>query len=148
MTVRVVVIGLLAAGLAGCVVVRPPYPAERPRWQLVDSVKQSEVACVIAQPIMRRSGKEGVGVQLMLKSRGDCSVRFTSARLAFASGNTIAVDVPPAQNLPGHSLLYAWWPIRFDNNAAWNRGENLAELHLAYDIAGKQGEWTFPMVQR
>lgn len=103
---------------------------------------------MIARPLVRRSGKQGVGVQLELKSRGDCSVRFRSARLAFASGKTIAVDVPPPQDLPGRSLVYAWWPIRFDNNAAWNAGENVAELHLAYDVAGTQGEWTFPMVQR
>lgn len=146
---RVVIAGLVAIVTAGgCVVVRPPYRTERPRWRLSPAVKETETGCVIARPLVRRSGKEGIGMQLMLKSHGDCSVRFTSARIAFAGGKTIDVGVPPAQELPGHSLVYAWWPIRFDNNAAWNAGRNTAELQLAYEIAGTRGEWTFPMEQR
>ena len=138
---------LLLVALTGCVVVRPPKPTERPIWRVTED-KQLDVDCVSARPLVRKSGKQGIGIALQLKSRGDCDVRFTVAHLHFADGTRVGIDPPSPQALPGRSLVYVWWPVRFDNNAAWNAGRRSGDLELAYAINGATGTWRIAMVEQ
>src|SRR5215510_6985112 len=125
--------GLVLLVLGGCVLLRPPTASERPRWRVDDS-SQLDAECVIARALVRKSGKQGIGIALELKSRSNCELTFTAARIDFADGAHIAVPPPRAATLPGGSVAYVWWPIAFDNNAAWNAGRNRATLAVSYAI--------------
>ena len=135
---------LLMLAVTGCVVVRPPKPAERPVWHVLDD-KPLDVECAIARAHVRKSGKQGIGIALQLNTRGDCAIAFSSAQLAFADGTRIELTPPAQQQIPGRSLVYVWWPARFDNNAAWNAGRHRGELVLAYAINSAQGTWRIAM---
>jgi hypothetical protein len=140
-------LALVLSVLVGCVVMRPPWVDERPRWQLVDPGAQLDTACVIGRAFVRKSGKQGIGIALQLRSRETCHVTFTAARLELAGGKTIEVAPPASRVLPGRSLVYTWWPVRFDNNAVWNRGHHDGELVLDYAIGGVTGSWRVAMRQ-
>jgi hypothetical protein len=120
-------------------VTRAPQMSERPRWRLVAAEARYEGGCALARAFVRKSGKQGFGVALQLRSRGDCSFAIRGARLQFAGGPTLEIPsgVVAPVTLPGRSLLYAWLPIGFDNDAAWNADRDDATLELAVEIAGQ-----------
>ncbi len=122
---RVVVTSLLA--LAACGGPIRAYP----RWILGDGSRFA-ADCLEAEAFVRTSGKTGVGVTVALRSRATCAVRITRAELIFDDGRA-AAELPPAEELPGRSLAYAWLPFAFDNNAAWNRGVHHGRFEL--DVA-------------
>ena len=62
------------AGLAGCIVVKPPHTHERPRWYVKNQTV--DVGCVSGVANIRKSGKQGIGMSVQLKSRSDCVVAF------------------------------------------------------------------------
>ena len=138
---------LILAALPACVVVRPPELSERPRWRIAgDDTLDAE--CVLARALVRKSGKEGIGLTIALHSRGDCDFTPTTISLQLATGTSVALAAPPPTVLHGRSLLYAWFPLAFDNNAAWNAGARAGTLAIGYTIAGKPGTWTIAMVQQ
>ena len=132
--------------LAGCVVTRGPSIDERPRWRLADDGKL-DAGCLSARAMVRKSGKQGIGIAVQLRSHGDCAVRFTGARLELA-GASLPIATPPSLDLAGRSQLYAWWPVAFDNNAAWNDGRATAALVVDYAVPGATGSWRIAMEQR
>lgn len=138
---------LLLVALTACVVMRPPHIDERPRWRLAQEA-QLDVGCAIVRPLVRKSGKQGIGMTLQIRTRGDCTVAFTQATLVFPDGTALALAPPPPHALPGRSLDYQWWPIELDNNAAWNAGRRSGELVLAYRIGDATGTWQLAMEER
>lgn len=164
---RLLVVASACAALAGCVITRPPRDSERPRWRIADDVR-FDSGCAIGRAFIRKSGKTGFGVTLQWKSRGDCKVALDAVTLkfdrpsaalrvaarpgeagAFDQGGKVAVPVIPPVDLPGRSLVYAWLPVPFDNNDAWNDGLDHATLELAVVVAGAPATpWRIPVVQR
>ena len=138
---------LLLLALTGCVVVKPPALHERPRWRITDD-KELDTPCVIARALVRRSGKQGIGMALQLKTRGDCEIAFSSAKLVFADTTELVLAPPPPQHVPGRSLVYVWWPIAFDNNAAWNASRTASALHLEVAANDATRTWQIEMVHQ
>jgi hypothetical protein len=150
MPVRTLLIAWLA--LAGCVVTRAPRIDERPRWRVLgdpndEAVGQLDYYCLRGRAFVRKSGKQGFGVAMQLRSRADCTVAFDRVQLVFDDG---AVDIAtiPAIPMTGRSQLYAWLPVAFDNNAAWNAGRTSATLVLELTIAEAPAVWRIPVEQR
>jgi hypothetical protein len=132
--------------VTGCVVIRAPELAERPRWHITGH-DQLDTECVSARALVRKSGKQGIGVAVQLRSRMDCTFTPTSVALVL-HGETIALPTPPPIMLHGRSQLYAWLQLGFDNNAAWNRGDNDGVLALAYTAGTQTGTWSIEMHQQ
>lgn len=132
--------------LVGCIVTRPPKTEDRPRWYITSDAGLDR-DCVSARAMIRKSGKQGVGVSLQLRSRTDCTVSIDSVKLELAKSTTAVPAIAPL-SLRGRSLVYAWLPVPFDNNAAWNDEHNNAAIHLELKIAGKPVTWTISMEQR
>lgn len=138
---------LALALLAGCVVMRPPNDGERPRWRITHD-EQLDADCVSARALIRKSGKQGIGMAVQLRSRTDCTFAPTTAALVFPDGATLALPVPPPTPLHGRSQLYAWYVLGFDNNAVWNAGRNDAVLALGYIAGASTGTWTIGLHQQ
>lgn len=142
----------LAAGvcavLAGCVVTRPPRDNERPRWRIADDI-HFDAGCASGRAFIRKSGKTGFGVTLQWKSRGDCTIALDAVHLRFDHGGKVAVPAIAPLTLPGRSMVYAWLPVAFDNNEAWNDGLDRATLELSVAVAGAPATpWRIPVVQQ
>ena len=138
---------MILAVLAAC---GDPAKSRRyPRWIVEPSMTQ-EIAwrdCAGVRAFVRKSGKQGIGVAVELRSRTDCPVTVPRAELVLADGTRApaTLEVPP---LRGRSLLYLWLPIRFDGDAAWNRGARRGRLELDLAIAGVvQPTIAVPLVQ-
>lgn len=134
--------------LAGCIATRPPKLDERPRWRVAGDAPL-DAGCVLGRAFVRKSGKQGFGVALQLRSREDCAVIIDYLELVFPH-RTLALDVVDRREhvLPGRSQRYAWLPVAFDNNAMWNAGHDTATLVLALRVAGQRVAWRIPVVQR
>jgi hypothetical protein len=132
--------------LGGCIVTKPLAHEKRPRWYTLGPAAL-DADCLIARAFVRKSGKQGVGLALQLRSRRDCSVSIDTVRIAFAKREIIVPSIAPLA-LRGRSQLYAWLPVPFDNNAAWNAERNQATLELALTVDGKPVGWKIPMEQR
>jgi hypothetical protein len=132
--------------LAGCVMTRAPRVEERPRWWIVRGAT-FEGDCLLAAAEIRRSGKQGIGVTLTLKSRRTCAARLVQGTLVVGREAHRAPPIAlPA--LPGRSLRYAWLPIAFDNNAAWNAGARRGRLELELELDGRAHAWALELEQR
>jgi hypothetical protein len=118
-----------------------------PRWVLVGG-RDLRHGCAIADAFVRRSGKEGVGVTVALRSTRDCDVRITRAALVFPDDVAAAGVVPAAAPMAGRSLAYAWIPIRFDGDRAWNQHRDRAALELELTVDGVARAWKIPAEQR
>jgi len=139
---------LACAALAGCVITRPPRESERPRWRIAGE-DRFDAGCASGRAFIRKSGKTGFGVSLQWKSRGDCRVALDGVHLRFAHGAKIVVPAIPPLELRGRSIVYAWLPVPFDNNEAWNEGLDRATLELAVAIAGAPATpWQIPVLQQ
>ena len=137
---------LVASLLGGCIATRAPRLEERPRWHLQgDGLLETE--CVAGRAFIRKSGKQGFGVALQLKSRGDCRVSIDTVKLVFPR-NTIELPTIAPIELRGRSMIYAWLPVPFDNNAAWNAERNDATLDLGVTAGGRAVAWRIAVQQR
>jgi hypothetical protein len=157
---RAAPLAALVLAAAGCVVTRPPFTHERPLWRIT-SGDSFEAGCAIGRAFIRKSGKAGFGVALQWRSRGDCRVAIEAVRLRLAhreltaappgTGAAAKLAVVPlaAVELPGRSLVYAWLPVQFDNDAAWNDGRDHGLLELDVAVAGAPATpWRIPVHQR
>lgn len=130
---RALLLGMIVAAGA-CTISEAPRLEQRPRWN-IGTGERYDAGCVAARAFVRKSGKQGLGLAVQLRSRGDCRVAITGARLAIG-GRDLAIPGVAPIDLPGHSQAYAWLPVRFDNNAEWNAGHVDAWLVLAIRIDG------------
>ena len=118
-----------------------------PRWTL-QGARDLRAGCAIADAFVRKSGKEGIGVTLELRSTHDCDVRVSDVALVFPDGARARGDAPAAQKMIGRSLAYLWIPIRFDGDRAWNEQRLRAELDLAIEAGDAHGAWRIPAEER
>lgn len=143
MSVRAAILVLLV----GCVVTRPPNLTERPRWSLLAPAHHAE-GCAQADAFIRKSGKTGLGLSIRVRSTSDCTFTITASRIVFGRRAIAAGAVGPIA-LPGRSQLYAWLPIRFDNDAMWNDDRNDATIELDVAVAAAPTTtWKIPVHQR
>ena len=127
--------------LAGCVITRPPELAKRPRWTVVGADTFAG-RCVDVHAAVRKSGKQGFGVALRLRSHDECTFEIKQVKLELPS-RSIDIAAPERVVLAGRSQRTLWLPVPFDNNSAWNDGDNTATLELATT----DGAWRLAMHQ-
>jgi hypothetical protein len=137
---------LLLVALAACG--DPRHPRHYPRWVIEPAAEVAWRECVGARAFVRRSGKQGLGVTLELRSRTDCAVTIARAEVTLEDGTRAAGEPPPLDGLHGRSLVYLWMPVRFDGDRAWNRGVRHGQLELTLALGGvAQPPITFPLVE-
>lgn len=145
---RVRVVPLVTAAVAAAALLAPAGCGgayrDYPRWRLTGGTEYAN-DCVEATGFVRVSGKTGVGMSVQLRSRRDCAVQVTRAELVLGDRRYPA-ELPPAQTLPGRSLIYLWLPFAFDNNAAWNDGRRRGQFELELTANGQPLAWTLPAV--
>jgi len=144
----------LAALAAVCATGCPPrrYVRDYPRW-IADGGRDLRAGCAVADAFVRKSGKEGVGVTVELRSTHDCDARITRATLvfpdgAFPGGARADAALPDQAPLVGRSLVYRWLAFRFDGDRAWNAGVRRAVLELELAAGGETRRWRVPLEQR
>ncbi len=127
-------IGLLALLLCACT--DPMHPRTYPRWVVDGAADVAWRDCAGLRAFVRKSGKEGIGVSLEVRSRKDCAAAIVRAQLVFDDGARAAATIPALPALGGRSLRYLWMPIHFDGDDAWNRGVRRARLDVEVAIDG------------
>ncbi|MEZ4403065.1 MAG: hypothetical protein R3B06_23785 [Kofleriaceae bacterium] len=128
---------VIVAVVAGCGGPSRAYP----RWSF-DERATGTAGCVDGEALVRVSGKAGVGVTLALRSHRTCAVQVTRAELVL-DGQRVSAELPPAQTLPGRSLVYLWLPFPFDNDAAWNAGRRRGRFEFELVVDGAPAtRWT------
>jgi hypothetical protein len=132
--------------LSGCIVTQPLKLEKRPRWYALGPAAV-EADCLLGRAFVRKSGKQGIGLALQLRSRRDCAVSIDTVRMVFPTREIMVPSIAPLA-LRGRSQIYAWLPVPFDNNAAWNAERNQAVLELALTVEGRAVAWKIPMEQR
>ncbi|CAN5886167.1 hypothetical protein BH11MYX3_BH11MYX3_40190 [soil metagenome] len=133
--------------VSACVVTRAPRVEERPRWSLIAPASYA-ASCIEGAAWIRMSGKTGIGLSLRLRSRGDCSFAIRGSRLVVGTHPIVTGSLAEIR-LPGRSQLYAWLPVKFDNDALWNDDRNDATLELDVVVAGQPtATWSIPVHQR
>jgi hypothetical protein len=139
-----VALAVLILTLSACV---GRYTRAYPRWTLSGG-RDLRAGCAIADAFVRKSGKEGIGVTLELRSTHDCDVRITDVALVFPDGARARGDAPPPSKMIGRSLAYLWIPIRFDGDRVWNDELLHADLVLALDAGDAHGAWKIAATER
>jgi hypothetical protein len=116
-----------------------------PLWKITaDSSRAAD--CAALEAWVSKSGKEGVGVTVALSTAAqDCDVTWKSARFHL-SQSVVAAPLPPAAHL-STAPEYQYLAFAFDNETAWNRGDNAATLHLDLLVNGAPQEWDGPLAQ-
>lgn len=128
-------IGLLALLLL-CACNDPMHPRTYPRWVVDGAADVAWRDCAGLRAFVRKSGKEGIGVAIELRSRKDCAVGIARAELVLGDGARVTATIPTFPAPRGRSLLYLWMPLHFDGDDAWNRGVRRARLDVELAIDG------------
>lgn len=145
--------GLIVSLLLGACT-DPRHPRTYPRW-VTDSTNAGTAAdpevkwadCAGLRAFVRKTGKEGIGVTLEVRSRTDCPARIASAGITFPDRSVAPATIPAVPELRGRSLRYLWMPIHFDGDARWNEGTRKAQLHVQLEIDGApQPALTWPLI--
>ena len=84
--------------------------------------------------------KDGYATPFVGKKEDYKAVRHYQAELILDDGARAAADAIDLGPLPGRSLRRYWMPVRFDADAAWNRGTRRGRLELALRIGGQAQE--------
>lgn len=149
--VRVMRIGLLLLLLAGCQ--DRLHPRTYPRW-VVDGAGDPSVQwrdCAGLRAFVRKTGKEGMGITLEVRSKTDCEAQIARAVVVLPDGArrfTAEATIPMIPALPGRSLRYLWMPVHYDGDMMWNRGVRRGTLEIELTIAGAaQDKITWPLVE-
>jgi hypothetical protein len=124
----------------------PDHSRQFPRWVMQD-LEQPAVqwrGCAGMRAFVRKSGKQGIGITLEIRSKLDCPVDL-DATAVLSDGTTSTVQ--KHIDLHGRSLLYQWLAFHFDGDRAWNRGARSGRLDLALTAGGEaQPVLSLPMV--
>lgn len=138
---------LLLLGAAGCADTQ--HYRQYPHWVTDTGSEPTWRDCAGLRAFVRKSGKQGIGVTLEVRSRTDCALEITRAHVTLDDGTVADGELMPQSPLRGRSLLFLWMPVRFDGNAAWNRGTRGGQLVLELAIAGvAQPPVTFRLTTR
>lgn len=144
-------VGVLFAALASLATSRPQVGY--PYWRVSEIGDQEspvrESGCVAIQAAVVRSGKQGLGVLLVDRSR--CAVRLIAARvrvgapLPDGSGKVQVVDAVPYPTWDGDRSVYL--AFEFDNERTWNEGVRSGVLQLVVEAEGEpRATLSFEMV--
>jgi hypothetical protein len=126
----------------------PQHSRQFPRWEASLAQNLEWRGCAGARAFVRKSGKQGIGVTLELRSRQDCPVTIARLELAFSDGSRAPGVLPPLDGLHGRSLVYLWVPIYFDGDHYWNREVRSGELQIDLAIDGAvQPTVTVPLTE-
>jgi len=127
----------------------PRVLRDYPRWRIVGGQAFAR-DCLRAEAYVRKSGKTGIGVTLVLRSLHDCAVEIRRAELVFPDGHraTATAEARALAPMAGRTLRYHWLPLRFDNDRAWDDGQRDATLELELAIAGQPVVWRMPAQHR
>ena len=104
--------------LAGCF---PPIEGARayPEWHAsVGSVALG--GCADVRVLPRKTGKEGLGLTMILRGRAPCAVSLKSIELEAGGAVHPAANVPAPLQLQSGDEVHAWVAIAFDGDAVWN----------------------------
>jgi hypothetical protein len=126
-------VALALVTLVGC-----NSSSSRPRVYPRMVAQETDVAwrdCAGIRAFVRKSGKQGLGVTVELRTRRPCAITVARAELVLSDGARARAELPPAAP-PGRSLVYLWTPIRFDGTAAWLRGVRGGQLELDLVVDG------------
>jgi hypothetical protein len=119
---------------------------EFPRWRFTGPA-EVDAGCALGRAFIRMSGKTGVGVNIQLRTRGDCRVRLARAELVL-DGVRAPATLPEPILLRGRSLVYVWVPFEFDNEAAWNAGRRDGTFEIDVEAGGTITTWRIPADHR
>ena len=127
----------------------PAHPRHYPRWIVDGADPQIQWReCAGLRAFVRKSGKQGIGVTVEVRSRTDCALAITRAELVLDDGMRAPGVLPALGALRGRSLMYLWMPVRFDADGAWNRGVRRGRIEVALSIAGvEQPPIAWPVVE-
>ena len=132
-------VGILVASFAS-LATSPPY---RPfaAWQ-VQQAESRVVGCARVEVWVSKSGKEGVGISMSVRTPEGCDVRLEGATLAIADRTFAATDLPRGALLDDRPVYV---PFLFDNEALWNDGKRDGDLRLRFVVSGEPAELALPM---
>lgn len=135
------VAAVLACALATAATspLRVSYPRNYPEWRLT-SLLRLDQGSLRVRGWFSKSGKEGVGLTLRLRSCGESipRVAVTRASLEVAGAGAFAAELPlPVELAPGATRdLYL--PFALDNERLWNDGRRSGQLLLELVIDGRR----------
>lgn len=98
-------------------------PPNYPSWQALGP-DEHRIGCARVEAWVSKSGKEGFGVTVDLRSvagDGGCHVELTQASFRDAAGTLTEAALPPPLDACGDVRTHAYLPFAFDNQALWNR---------------------------
>lgn len=141
---------LCALASAACSILELSSPG-RPYavWNVHGSARPAGT-CATIQPIVAKSGAEGVGFILVVEGKGTCTLAMSAMEMRLADeGLQRPLAFPPAAVTPG-VLLRVYAPIAFDHRSAWNRGSRAATFVVRGTIDGQTfeaGPWTMDDIE-
>jgi hypothetical protein len=133
---RVAIALCLAAASVACEGRARPFAM----WRAVEPMT-AQVDCADLQVWVCKSGKEGVGLTVALRTLDPqattaCRVEVVRAALSVLGASYAPTHLPPAPELrPGASVFF-YLPFPFDNNSAWNDGARHATVTLEIETRG------------
>jgi hypothetical protein len=144
---------VLVSGLASLATsrARGQYVRDFPKWA-IDGPHAHALRCGSIDAWVLKSGKQGAGIVLEVTAKGmDCRVDVQAAQLVLNKGETVlsvATRPPSALAEAGGSPRELYVPFLFDGDAAWNRGDRDAALHLALLVSNEPEVWELHLTQR
>lgn len=142
---------VLVSGLASLATsrARGKYVRDFPTWA-VDGPHTHALRCGSVDAWVLKSGKQGAGIVLEVTAKEmDCRVDVQAAQLVL-KGETVSVAMRPPAALAeaGGSPRDLYVPFLFDGDAAWNRGDRDAALHLALVVSNEPEVWDLHLSQK
>jgi len=135
------VAAVVATGLASVATSRLHAQRVYPQWT-ADSAARQSLACATGEAWVGKSGKEGMGVPLELRTgEPRCAVEVTGAELQLPSRVVAAAALPGRMELRPGDIERVWLAFPFDGDAAWNAGERRATLRLAFIAGNEPRSW-------
>lgn len=130
----VVAVAALASAATSAPAVR--YPRNYPAWQVISG---SPVAygCAELEAWVAKSGKQGMGVTVSAATRDGrpCRVTVRSATFRVGALAVPAARLPePVEAAAGTAPALLYLPFAFDNQTAWNRGDDTGVLELRLSV--------------
>lgn len=145
--------GLIAAAAASAATSRLPTPSLQPppTWTVGGPIGRA--GCATVEPWISKSGRQGVGVTVRLRSVQDtCVVTLSGAAVVVEGTAHRAASLPAAVTVGRGGPAHVYLAFPFDNLRAWKEQRNKGELVLTFVDAGtsRAGAATtlrYPMVQ-
>lgn len=148
-------IAVTLASVIACIATSQPLTRGYPEWKLED--KKTRIGCARFDAWVSKSGKEGVGVNVLVESTSidRCQVEIVSATLD-VGGEKIALATRPRAETLGEVPVTWYLPFAFDNEKAWNEERRTGTISVDVMTSGGAGrletamkhEWGPPHVLR